>query len=100
MKTLKKTMTLSELDKLDKQHHGILLKFWREYSKQPNFVHWFGEMEKKDPNWEEYQASKQHNPEPIPNIEPAKTEDNIIDDEELTVQEKIELIRKKYGNND
>jgi len=97
VKTLKKTTKLSELCKLDKQYPGILIKFWREYGRDPNFVHWMTDMEKQDPNWEEYENSIE---EPSNDPEPIKIEDNIIEDEELTVQEKIELIRKKYGNND
>ena len=107
VKTLKRNTRLSELYELDKQHKGILLVFWRTYGNEPNFVNWVDKMEKKDPNWEEYYSNQQFDeskPKPLDNpveiIEEDNGEEDIIDDEELSITEKIKRIQEKYGNYD
>jgi len=93
--TLKKNTKLSELYQLNLQHPGLLTTFWREYGDNPNFVEWFSSMEKRDPNWEDHiKPHCQHSENSTPNI----TEDNIIRDEELSIKDKIRLIREKYDN--
>ena len=53
VKTIHKSTKLSELLKMDRENPGILHKFWRKYSKEPNFVHWYASMEKLEPNYKE-----------------------------------------------
>jgi len=49
VRTLNKSIDLSELITLDKEHRGILCKFWRtHYPKQVSFVEWLGYMENKE----------------------------------------------------
>ncbi len=107
VKTLKKNTKLSELHKLDLEHRGVLIAFWREYGNEPNFVNWMTSMEKKDPDWNDYIESYHENkeevkpePKPVEDIIPEEPEDNIIENKELSITEKIQLIREKYGNID
>jgi hypothetical protein len=103
VKTLSKKTTLSELHKLDQECSGILTMFWRHhYKSQAFFFLWFDFMKSKDSNWEEYIAKWRANykePElkPLAKPEIIKEGQTTIQDK-LTVQEKIEQIRKKYGN--